>query len=308
MKKSIFFVEAPFQVLSAYEAIPFFSLEDYSLVVRLSGEKANDIQLKQIVNFLFKDSKNIEFTFIKSRNRTLLDYLRMIKYLVKISVMQFQYKYVFIGNMESGFLSIIMKVINKNKIFLLDDGIKSITFQNTFTEKKYFNLFTMLNNLKPIANQIIIYNNFKHIEKLISNIKYNNNVLFVGSKLNEVGIVTEAFYIEYIKKISNYYKNNKILYIPHRGESENKLAKIAMVENIEIVKMDYPVEFYPIFFKSCPKHIASFYSAALISLSKLYPEIKVKSFFIQEPLIYKNEIKEAYRYIKNYVEVVNLDD
>ena len=69
MKKSIFFVEAPFQVLSAYEAIPFFSLEDYSLVVRLSGEKANDIQLKQIVNFLFKDNeKNLNISIKLKEN------------------------------------------------------------------------------------------------------------------------------------------------------------------------------------------------------------------------------------------------
>jgi hypothetical protein len=309
MRKSIFFIEAPFQVLSAYEAIFEFSLrENYLLIVRLSGHKQNDLQLRKVVNYLFIDNRHIQFIFIRSKRRTMIDYLKIFYNIVKICTLQFRYKYIFIGNMESGFLSKMMLCLKNNKIFLLDDGIKLFTLQKKFTKKYYFNLFTMLLNLKPIPNQVIVYNTFVKIQEQISTIKIKSGVLFLGSKLSEVGIMSEESYINYIIKISKYYNNREIIYVSHRGEDDNKLLQLSKILNLNILKLDYPIELYPIFTNEITQDIASFYSAALVSISILYPNTIVKSFLIKEPLIYKSEIKALYEYLEQNLEVVNLND
>jgi hypothetical protein len=84
--KNLLFVESPFQLLNAYEAIYNFDVKNnYKLVIRLSGVKENDKQLKFLIDYL--DLKNVEFVLIKSEKKKIEDYIKIIfykyKYLLK---------------------------------------------------------------------------------------------------------------------------------------------------------------------------------------------------------------------------------
>jgi hypothetical protein len=99
------------------------------------------------------------------------------------------------------------------------------------------------------------------------------------------------------------------LYITHRGEDVDKLNKLSQYKNIKIMQLDYPIEFFPIYYKYLPSRVISFYSAALISLYKIYPSIKIESYLLNN--IHKDfeeNICNAYKYLKKYIKVTNIND
>jgi hypothetical protein len=309
MNNSLFYIEAPFQLLSAYEAIGDYNLKQYKIIVRLSGVKNNDNQILNLVKILFEDDSRIEYIFIKITNRRIIDYLKIVFLIIKSYTIQYKYQYIFIGNLESKILAKIVRIINKEKVILLDDGIKSITFQNNFSNKYYYNLYTMLDKLKTIEKQKIVYNKFSRLQLMIKGIEKREDILFIGSKLSEAGIVTEEYYINMIKKISLKYSKKNILYITHRGEMIDKLNKLSQCNNIKIIQLDYPIEFFPIYYNYLPSMVISFYSAALISLYKIYPTIKIESYLLKNiDKFFVEDIYNSYKYIEQYIEVIKIDD
>jgi hypothetical protein len=135
---NLFFIESPLQLLNAYEAINSFNITKYKIVVRLSGEKLNDIQIKNIINHLHLDIKNVTYISINTKNRTIFDYIKIMMSTVRYLFTNVDN--VFIGNYDSRFLNLIMKQFNRKKIILLDDGSKTISIQNKFVEKNKFGL------------------------------------------------------------------------------------------------------------------------------------------------------------------------
>ncbi len=306
--KSLFLIEAPFQLLSAYEAIGDYDIKQYIIIVRLSNTVNNDLQLKKLVDVLFGNDKQVKYISLSAQNKSLIEYLKALYYIIYFCVSQIKFSKIFFGNLESGFLSKIVKFTKHNKIILLDDGIKTITFQNKFSENKFYNLYTMIDDLKYIPNQKIVINKFNHLNKLLKNINYTDNIMLIGSKLNEVGIIEESYYIKLIKEISKLHEPKKIIYIQHRGENKEKLLKIAQIKNIEVVKLEYPLEFYPLYSSSLPKTIVSFYSAALVSMGKLYSGSNMIAYkFNFTNYKQKENIEESYKYLEKHMKVVDLN-
>jgi len=300
--KDILFVESPLQLLNALEAVDSFDLEDYILYIRYSNKKMNDEQLDKLIKILSLKSFNIKKIYLSSSNRNILDYIKILFYFIYSKF--FIVNRLFIGNLDSNFLSLIYKNINKNKIIAFDDGAKTIALQENFNEDNFYNLFTMY-DLKSIANQIIYKNNYENIKSLLKNKNKSNHILFLGAKLNEVGIISEDEYLSLITKISQYY-NKDIAYIPHRGEDEQKLKVISKIKNLKIKDIDYPVELYGLYEKEIPTIVASFYSTALLSMKNIYG-IKSESFYFDfSTSKYKDSIESVYNYYKKEMKVINI--
>ena len=165
----------------------------------------------------------------------------------------------------------------------------------------------MIGDLKYIPNQKIVTNKFNRLNKLLKGIHYTNDIMLIGSKLSEVGIIEELYYTELIQEISKNHKGKNIKYISHRGEKENKISKIAHIKNIEVIKLEYPLEFYPLYNSSLPKTIVSFYSAALVSMGKLYPEARIIAYkFDFTKYEQKEHIEKAYEYLEKHMQVIDL--
>jgi len=306
--KSLFLIEAPFQLLSAYEAIYDYDINQYTIIIRLSNIENNDLQLKKLVNILFKNDEQVKYISLSAKNKSFLEYLKSLYYIICFSIYQIKYSKIFFGNLESGFLSKIIKLTKHNKIILLDDGIKSIIFQNKFSENMFYNLYTMVDDLKYIPNQEIVVNRFNRLHKLLKSVHYTDDIMFIGSKLSEVNIIEESYYIALIKEISKQYEGEIIKYVQHRGENKEKLLKIAQINNIEVIKLEYPLEFYPLYSSLLPKTIVSFYSAALISMRKLYPESTMIAYkFDFTTYEQKENIEKAYEYLTKHMKVVELN-
>jgi len=306
--KALFFIEAPFQLLSAYEAISVYGVTKYKIFIRLSGKKNNDLQIIKLSETLFKNKLNIKYFCIKADKKSFLDLLVLIYIKINYIFINYKYDYIFIGNYDSKVLKIIINSIKKDRLILLDDGIKNILFQNNFNNNNNFNMFTMLTSIKPYLTQNIKYNfflKFKNILKTV-NIEMSDMVLFIGVDISESGIISEKQYLYFVEMLSRKYKN--IIYIPHRAEFELKVNLINTFSNILVENINYPIELYPYYKQSIPTHILSFYSGALVSMNCLYPEIDITSYKFD----YKNSsntinLESVYNLLENYVKVVEID-
>lgn len=303
--KNLFFVESPLQLLNAYEADNHFNGEESLYLIRLSNNKLNDEQIIKLINSFAIKEKSFVIS-INSKHKKLKDLLKIFILKFYIFVIQIKFEKVFIGNIESGLLSLLTKNIDRKKKILLDDGAKSLVIQKKFTDDYNLNFFSFY-DLKPFKNQIIYKNDFKKLKETISFDNSENEILLLGSKLSEVSIIEESYHVELIKKISNYFENEMLIYIPHREENISKLEKIAKeIKNIKIKHINYPVEFYGINENIKIKMVVSFYSTALYTISKIYNCETIAFKFNYEKSEHKKNIDEVYDFYKKYMKVIEL--
>lgn len=306
MKINLICIESPLQLLNAYEAIKYFNIQNYKLLIRYSNSDSNDNQIKKLIDILKIDPMDIEEVTINTSNKSLLDLFKLFTYKYIFNTKKFDK--VFIGNYRSGFFSLIWKSFDKNRIILLDDGAKTIDIQKEFTDDLNYNLFTIY-DVTPLKTQKIYTNHFNNMKKFFENTLAfeENKILFLGSKLSEINIISEEYYLELMNQISKFYKNQNIIYIPHREEDQNKLTKISTIDNIEIKTIDYPVEMFGLFENKLPQTVSSFYSSALMTMQNIY-NIEAEAFsFNYKGSIYEESIDNVYMFYENKMKIISLE-
>jgi len=298
-------IESPLQLLNAYEADNYFKSKNNKYIIRLSNIKINDNQILKLIEFLSIKEKSFIIE-INSKHKKLRDFLKLLSLKIYIFFVQKKFDKVFVGNIESGLFSFLTKNINRKKKILLDDGTKSLVVQKKFTDTYNIDFFSFY-DLKPYKNQTIYKNNFTKLKETLLCNSLENQTLLLGAKLSEISIIEEGYYIDLIKKISNYFKNEILVYIPHRGENRDKLEKIqSEVKNIKIQYIDYPVELYGLNENINIKTVISFYSTALYTMMKIYHCESISVKFNYNKSEHKKEIDEVYNYYKKYMKVINL--
>lgn len=302
---SISLVESPLQLLNAYEAESYFKSQTNLYLVRLSNDIVNDEQILGLLEFLLLREKSTIFT-INSKKKGFIDLFKIFFLKFYITYISKKFETLFIGNIESGLFSFLINKIKKEKIILLDDGAKSITIQKNFSDNYNYDFFSFY-DLVPLKNQAIYKNSFKRLQEMMVETTSESTTLILGSKLSEMSIIEEKYYLYLIKKISHYFQDETLIYIPHREEDKNKLEKIACeMKSIIIKHIDYPVEFYPINENKKVKKVVSFYSTALYTMSKIYNCEAIAFKFNYEMSEHKNNIDEVYRYYKTSMKVIDL--
>jgi hypothetical protein len=331
----LYIIESPLQLLSAIEAKKKFLSQKHILIVKYSKEKKNNDQ----INFLIKNSswdKVYKIPFLFSTKLQIIFFCLLANILKKIS-----FHKIFIGEFRSDEMWMMLNSLHPNEAFLLDDGNMTIEVQTHYLKNindynikrkkkkdilfKYFrlksakrkmiNLFTMF-ELKPYINQKIVSNDFSVIASQIKNsgrFSDNSRIYFIGANIIELGIVTEKYFFDCMKFINHYYqnKNMKVVYLPHRREKKEKLEKMKRLFDFEIQQSEFLLELYFYYKKINPKHIASFYSTALFSLKKIYNCSTVDAFKLdsnQIQKIYRSEIESTYRFYKNYMQIIELNE
>ena len=124
-------------------------------------------------------------------------------------------------------------------------------------------------------------------------------------------LLTEIDFIRAFTQVFNYYKKQgkKIKYILHRRENRKILEQ--HFSNIEIVQFDNLLELELLIKKIKPLHIASFYSAALFSLKKIYDITLIDSFLLDiEHIddIHRQAVQACYDFNKEHMNIIDLGD
>lgn len=304
MKNSFILVESPFQLLCANEAIKYFDLKNVVIYIRYSLDDSNDKQLDKLVEIL-SISIPIKKFFIRAIRKSLLDYIKIIFYSILFFIKKKEIDKLFIGNFESSFFKTIYKYYKREKIILLDDGAKTLSIQRNFKKNAYYDIFSIY-KLESVGKQNIFINKFQYIKEKIINNSQNEDILFLGSKLSEIGIISEKYYLDLLTKISHFFVDKNIIYIPHRGENKNKLNFLSTINNIEIKELDYPVELYGLYEKIIPSTVVSFYSTALYTMQKMYSVNTIAFSFNYESSKYKKAIDDVYNYYKDEMKIISL--
>jgi hypothetical protein len=146
---ALVFIESPLQLLNAVEAIKFFKVKEYEIIIRLSGNIKSDKQIINVVDSLNLESKYIKFITINSRNHSIKDILKIVFYRFRYFFVNVQY--VFVGNFESGFFKQVIKQFSLNSIVYLDDGAKALNYQPVL-ETGRVHFFSTFNILEKISS------------------------------------------------------------------------------------------------------------------------------------------------------------
>ncbi len=302
-------VESPLQLLNAFEAATYFKSQKTLYIARLSGEQKNDEQMHHVANTLQLNHVMKIFVPIKKLSFTLL--LKVITLKVLLFFNYFFVSKIIVGNFESKFIKFLLGS-RKAKVILVDDGAKTLSQQSSFSDENSFDFFSMY-ELAAWSNQKIYRNKYQGLHSILDvnyNKKNQSQILFLGAKLSEINFLSEDKYLGYLKKIQVYYAlvGLMLIYVPHRGESLDKLNSIRTSLGIEIQNLDYPIELIGLYQDEIPCRVASFYSTALFSLNVIYDmDVDCFEFDVNE-LPNKTAIKAVYDLYRDIYNVVFLHD
>lgn len=305
MKKNLIIIGSPLQLINAVEAVNFFKLDNIVLVITFNGLLINNIQIeKESSSFRCEEIIKIYPSSVSK----FLQYLKLIKYLQK-----YKFEKLFIGELGSAF-RIILANIDKEKVFLLDDGtativdyersikinkinryslkeLRFLTFGLKIKVKDKINLFTYY-NLEKLPGFEVIKNNLEYMKKdfVLNNIDYCDTIFFFGQPSE---IFSDKKELElYLYKIVNKFSDKKIFYIPHRSQTKDEINNIMLVnKNIKILEINMPVERYFLDNGIYPKYAISYISTALTTTKILFPECNVNYTKIKNPNLHLNDMK-----------------
>lgn len=290
MGVTLVYVDSPFQLLQYVEYLNRFANENIKLVIRYNCSFENDRQLDNLVN-LFQIKIFKIFKFRSSR-------IGVINFLAILFIVLGSKKVVF-GDSNSLAFKFFRNFFFRSSITLLDDGVGTLNSKKAHKKYKRFSIF------KGIVKNTT-HNDFQFLSSIVAKKNFSKVKIIVGAKLVEELIVEQKVYFKLIQKIIDNLDltkgSNRLIYIPHREESEESLIDLSNKFNIEIIRLALPIELIGLECNLYPESISSVISTALFSMKLLYPNSSVFVCPINESdlLNRKAAIKNLYLNYKNY--------
>lgn len=306
--KALFIINSPFQGLCMLEAIRYFDIKDYDVILREDSIEKNNAMLEK----LFQD-QSIKYHRVKI-NHIIKDVLLNIR---RIST---KYTRFFIGDYYSGgicaYSMSLFLAARYAEITYLDDGAQTFRAFSTppyprFKSKRLLYLvraYEFLNFYKRISS-----NNFFTIFNVSSN-KYNvyhNDLSLLKEKLlkgkvegsfiigtNSSSLPLNEDYLLLLERVINRLRkeSEEITYCPHRRDKNiKKVLDFCRNNDVKIFETEVSVEYDFIERHINPKHVIGFGSSALFSLKALYPDATIENVRVE-----LTDKSHQQRYERNY--------
>jgi hypothetical protein len=310
-------------LLNAIEASNWFNVEENILILRFTSNQRTKSQMEHLLHIKKWDKiYPIDYSSLP------INFIKEFFLLKKLKKSDIEFNNIFIGDYRLLNFKIFPINIKHNKIFLLDDGTSTFTVQDFYLKdqkeysEKYFleqskktiaklffgfdirlhekiHLFSCY-NIIPHPGQEIIINEYLYTKTYLHNkleLKINRDkIYYIGAKYVEANLMQEDIYLDLIEKIKEKFSNQKLIYVPHRGENELKLARIKLLGiDIEYFKNIVEIEF--LFRDELPGTICGFTSSVLVNIPKIYPQINVMVFKVDKQLFrasYRSTIQNFY--------------
>ena len=301
-EKNLYIVSTPLQLLCAIEAQHHFKTQNNVLVILffLIGNGKNIDQMFKLSEY-FPYNKLITYQANSGVNLSAFQ-----KYIKKLK--RYKYDYFFIGYGTPIYRRMAAN-INYNKIYMLDDGIHSITVHSQLhnntnnslsltqepknIRKKlrnaiYFtkgikvdskledlNFFTMFDLEK--YNDVITHD-FSYVRSLfLKSEEESNKVYILGQPLKKAIKMETSDYLGYLKEVLDKHKNRELVYIPHRTEQiGEELGYLLYLNKVLILHINSPIEIFFMNHGINPINIYAFMSSALFTINKMFPSSKPK--------------------------------
>lgn len=294
-------------MLNAIEAVQHFKIDSSTVLVRF-GENA--VENNQINALLKRESwDQLIKIFPKKLNG---DFVEELKWIAKFKNQE-HFDFIFFGDYRANNYRYFIQNVSHDHLVMLDDGTAAYYIQESYiaTGKMYQNgrfvdtirnfiaryllrlqkpkpivpdLFTAL-HIEPVnSNQQIIRNSYSHVRKGADKKAQGDFILLVGAKYSEAGWMSEQDYMSTLSKIRQVHSDSRIQYVPHRGEHEAKLSRIKSSLDFDIVRFETILEISLLNLPELPLKIIGFTSTALITLSRIFPDIEIESIYLPESI------------------------
>lgn len=307
-------VRSPLQLINVLEAIETLDLKNNILLILDRKHETNSNQIQEVLKVIDFSWDKI-YHIKKTKKSSFLEYISLIKKIKKLN-----FENIFIGDVDS-ISNVIISNLKHQNVFLVDDGTSTLKRHEEFVEERRlsfkdkirllrFNLFGLRSfkqykinffsffDLQQKKDEIIIKNEFKHLKKRFQlQNNYSDNVYILGQPLYNKEI-SEIDYIEGLKKIIAHYNGKSIIYLKHRYENiTQNIQNLFDDNNVVIVINEYPIELDFLIKKQYPSYITGFFSTAIYTLSRMFPESESKAFYIDKDLFFDAQRSEV---VENY--------
>jgi len=274
-----------YQEIGLKRFIEHFHIKDKIIAIKYTNETINENFYGKSIKF----PKNVKRKFFPNKHVFFIYFL-----LVLLKNFFYKKKFIF-GNPISKFCLFLSYFINGKNQFYLDDGIQTIHFNYNLL-KKNSTLFTVYKIKTPSKIKNIQYF-LKYVKKRK---KTRNEILFIGSPLIAVNVLSRDKFIKIMKVISK--KHKKFYYYPHRDCSDDLRL---LPKNFKIMKRKTSVEQFVMNYKYNFRLIYSLGSSSLIEIINYYKKENLRVFDINEWIdntgenpLHKTKLKIYHDYLK----------
>lgn len=303
---NVFYVESPNQLINALEVM---DLEGQcgKLIIRLNGSAINDNQMLETLSFYQENNcflSDSDTLIIKSFFSFIMSSLRFLLFR-KVTF--------YVGSFKSKFLA-LYRLINID-MRLMDDGVATLLYHcrarkmlaGEGSRLNLFNLNTSLNLDKLSKIHEISNHDFSYLKGMIDKCEHGEQVWFYGGKYVESEIFSRDVYVDILQRVRDYFADNEIIYIAHRGENEDNLKKYKeMGFIVRVPKWPSEIDLIKVPYK--PKAVAGIYSASLYTAKIIFPHMDVIAFaskeLHQKCEVSIDEVNYVYDYYSKYMKVV----
>lgn len=272
-----YLINSPYQLFNALNYAEQCDTDAKKLLILLCRNQANHVQVKKILKkhnlfsnhwdfspFVFKTSFISRCTLV-----FILMYLKL-----KLFVITFK-KTLIIGDANYNKIVLLIKGLLVKRIVLLDDGMLTLHYSYENFSKKFLmpisriSLFTSLRILNIPIKTII--NNLQYFSRKLAGNSREVAIYFIGQPLCELNILSYEAYILMISKTAeNYGLKKKMVYIAHRAEDPEKIAKLThelIHDDFTVMRFEQTLEFEILDGLPLPEIWAGCYSSALSLVS-----------------------------------------
>lgn len=335
---NVYIIQSPLQFISAIEASYYYKNDSNILIIRYANEEVTNFQIDAILE-LYKSWSKV--FVVPSHKYNLVTGIKTISLIKKILRKLGKPARIFIGDYRSWYTPYLLRAKFANQYYLMDDGNSTIDIQSNYLSKRklyfgdgikgivkstifYFvsrrfsgekfnvNIFTSF-NLEPVFDgQTVIGHDFEYLRWISVDKKFDEtSIYFFGAPISELKLLPIDREIEILGRIRDFYKdrNIKIIYIPHRRESSDKLKIIKGALQVKVVYFKHCAEIELVLSKVIPFGIASFYSTTLHTLPKIFDFKLIESHKLpidEVPLFYRSGLNSVYAEYEKCMCVVDI--
>ena len=157
-------------------------------------------------------------------------------------------------------------------------------------------------DLEVRDGDLLIRNEYRYLRKIAANTVPSDEILFLGQCLVEDRYMKDEFYLDYLRRIKEYFAGEKLVYVPHPRESSEIIDKIKKSLKLEIKRIHVPIEYEISIRGNAPKVLASFFCSALENCRVILGQhIKIKAFYLapEHLLRLHANVRNIYEYFEN---------
>lgn len=286
---ALFIIGSPFQALCAIEAIKYFSIKDYTVIVSYFYNENRQDQTYAILKLF-----DVDYTTLFLNKRTSLTFA------LKCLIDKKKYSIAFVGDFYRVIASLfsVLSLKRNGLLLYLDDGnssieifkdelnpqknkksiklirniVKKIILVKRIKDDVFFSLFSDI----PNAKFQVIENTFENIGNIFKGEQTENASLFIGAVINgfceDNHIENCDFYriqTALLKELKKEWGN--VIYIPHGRDKDDHIKVICEELNVEYRVLDVCIELYLLQNKINPVTVCGFASSALFTIKRLFP-------------------------------------